>query len=340
MSTDFPQRRGIIAGGNWIIDQHKVIDAWPPQDALANILSQGWGNGGSPYNILKALARLEAPFPLEGIGLVGEDANGALILEDAAAHGIDTRQLRRTDRAATSYTDVMTVKESGRRTFFHQRGANALLAPGDFDFTATNARFFHLGYLLLLDALDELVNGVPRAVEVLQTAREAGLVTSVDCVSDHSGRFESVIRPVLPHVDLLFINDLEAERLTGIRFRPDEGLNRKSVESAARALEEMGARGQIFLHFPEGAYTCGPEGRYWLPSVRLPAGYIQGAAGAGDAFAAGVLYGWQEGWGAERAVEFGNCVAAASLSHVSCSEGIGKNCLELVGKYGLNAPIT
>ena len=56
-------RSGIIAGGNWIVDHVKLIDTWPPQDALATILSQSWGNGGSPYNVLKNLARLGASFP-------------------------------------------------------------------------------------------------------------------------------------------------------------------------------------------------------------------------------------------------------------------------------------
>jgi hypothetical protein len=32
-------RNGILAGGNWIVDAVKIIDTWPQQDALANILS-------------------------------------------------------------------------------------------------------------------------------------------------------------------------------------------------------------------------------------------------------------------------------------------------------------
>ena len=61
-------RSGIIAGGNWIVDHLKIIDAWPTQDALASILAESSGNGGSAYNVLKDLALLGAPFPLTGIG--------------------------------------------------------------------------------------------------------------------------------------------------------------------------------------------------------------------------------------------------------------------------------
>ena len=65
------RRQGILAGGNWIVDNLKVVDTYPQQDALANILSETIGNGGSPFNVLVDLARLGASFPLAGIGLVG-----------------------------------------------------------------------------------------------------------------------------------------------------------------------------------------------------------------------------------------------------------------------------
>ena len=82
-------REGVIAGGNWIVDRVKFIDAWPPEDSLANIQSELSGNGGAPYNVLKNLKRLGAGFPLEAVGLVGEDADGDTILEDCRRHGID-----------------------------------------------------------------------------------------------------------------------------------------------------------------------------------------------------------------------------------------------------------
>ena len=62
-------RSGIIAAGNWLIDHVKLIDAWPDQDALANIRGQSWGNGGSAYNILKDIALMGGKFPLEAVGL-------------------------------------------------------------------------------------------------------------------------------------------------------------------------------------------------------------------------------------------------------------------------------
>ena len=331
-------RSGIIAGGNWIVDHVKVIDAWPPQDALASILSQSSGNGGAPYNLLKNLAKLGAHFSLEAIGLVGDDADGRAIFADCQAHGIGTAQLQTTSTAATSYTDVMTERATGRRTFFHQRGANALLAPEHFDFSATRAKLFHLGYILLLDSLDAPdATGRSKASAVLQSARAAGLRTSLDCVSENSDRFHSVVRPVLPDVDLFFANDFEAEKLTGISLGRGPTLNRAAVERAARELIRLGVNERVFIHFPEGACACSAAGNVvWQAAVKVPASEIKGTAGAGDAFAAGVLLGIHENWPIPRSLELGVSAAATSLQHPTCSASIRSQseCLALAHSLG------
>src|ERR1700761_9242762 len=101
-------RNGFLAGGNWIMDQVKIIDVFPQREQLANIRSQSQGTGGEPYNVLRDLARLGVSFPLAGAGLVGKDMRGPEIRADCRRHKIDVRQLRVTSRAPTSYTDVMT----------------------------------------------------------------------------------------------------------------------------------------------------------------------------------------------------------------------------------------
>ena len=170
-----------------------MIDVYPQPEQLANIRSQAQGSGGAPYNVLVNLARLGIPFPLFAAGLVGRDALGQLILDDCRKLGIDARFLRATDEAPTSYTDVMTEMNGGRRTFFHHRGANALWDGAGLDFIRVKARIFHLGYLLLLDALDAPDKKFgTRAAALLAAAQDAGLKTSVDVVSEDSDRFASV----------------------------------------------------------------------------------------------------------------------------------------------------
>ena len=334
-------RNGILAGGNWIVDAVKIVDRWPQQDALANILSESKGTGGSPFNLLVDLALLGAKFPLTAVGLVGEDENGRWILQRCRELGIDTATLQHTREAPTSYTDVMTVQANGRRTFFHARGANALLDNRHFDFTATTARIFHLGYLLLLDALDapSATHGTV-AAEVLARAQAAGLKTSIDVVSEDSDRFGKIVLPVLPHVDTCIMNEFEAGRVTGRTIRSGEVLDRAALREAMSALLEAGVREQVVVHYPEGGCALGRDGSWHEHgSVRLPDGYIKGAAGAGDAFTAGVLYGWHDGLPVEEALRIGVCAAAANLSDETCTGGVRSlaECLALGERYGYRA---
>ncbi len=336
-------RSGVLAGGNWIVDHLKIVDAWPTQDALASILAESAGNGGSPYNVLKDLAHLGAGFPLAGIGLIGDDDTGRDILADCSAHRIDTAQIHTTASAPTSYTDVMTVQSTGRRTFFHRRGANALLGPEHFDFSATTAKLFHLGYLLLLDRLDAVSpDGQTAAANVLRRASAAGLRTSLDCVSDHSDRFRAVAAPALPHVDYFFANDYEAERLTGITLRQDGRLLPSALRASARSLLAAGVRSRVFIHCTEGALAASRHEEIWQPSLRVPADAIKGAAGAGDAFAAGILYALHEDWHTADGLRLAVCAAATSLYDPRCSASVKRveECLQLAESLGFHSSLS
>src|SRR5436190_11585395 len=318
-------RSGLLAGGNWIVDQVKMIDVYPHPEQLANISTLAQGTGGAPYNVLIDLAKLGVSFPLFAAGLVGKDAFGQLILDDCRKYKINTRFLRSSAGAPTSYTDVMTEINGGRRTFFHHRGANALWDGADLDFSKVRARIFHLGYLLLLDALDapDKRRGT-KAAALLAAAQEAGMKTSVDVVSEDSDRFAKVVAPALKHVDYCILNEIEAGKTSGFKVRqPDGKLDTVALRHAAGALLQMGVRELVVIHFPEGGFARTRKGEdYWQASLNLPVKCIAGTAGAGDAFCAGVLLGLHQGWDLKPCLETGVCVAAASLSEPTCTGGI------------------
>lgn len=332
-------REGIIAGGNWILDRVKMIDAYPPQDALTTIRSESVSNGGAAFNVLSDLAFLGFPYPLAGVGLVGEDAEGEFVLAQCRASGIDADQIRKTSDAPTSYTDVMTVQSTGRRTFFHCRGANALLGEEHFDFSACSARHFHLGYLLLLDRLDQPHADGTVAGHVLRRAREAGMSTSADVVSESSSNFRSVVLPALPHVDVCFMNEFEAERCTGV---PLSSPSAHALREAARQLLDAGVCKWAVIHFEDGAYACGPSGEAAIGRVNMPHQMVKGMVGAGDAFAAGVLYGLHEECDIQTCLKYGVCVAASCLQDPSASGGVRSltECLEMGRRFGFAKPTT
>lgn len=340
MASKRRHREGILIGGNWILDQVKLIDKFPEEQSLVNILHEYTSNGGSAYNIVMDLVRLGATFPLEVIGLVGNDANGIRIVDHCRETGINVQQLRMTPEAPTSYTIVTSVKATGKRTFFHHRGANSLLDTDHFDFGISNARIFHLGYLLLLDRLDEIQqNEKSKASLVLECAKANGLTTSVDLVSEDSDRFRSIIPSSLPYVDYLFLNEYEASRLSGVDLMTASGPAELGdrCESVFDRIFGMGVNEWIVIHHPDGVWAAHLHGRrLFQPSLLLPEDWIVGANGAGDALAAGVLLGVHEGWAMEECLKLGVCAAAASLAHVTCSDGVlvHEDCLALAEVYG------
>jgi len=330
-------RTGLLAGGNFIIDHVKLIDRYPEQDMLAFIASETSSSGGGPYNVLKDLAKMKAGYPLEAAGLVGQDANGDWILRDCAAAGIDTAQLHQTAAAPTSYTDAMTVKNTGRRTFFHQLGANAILGESHFDFSRTRARIFHLGYLMLLSEMDRLFeDGRTVASRVLEAAQTAGLLTSVDIVSTENENFRTITEASLPFTDYLIVNEIEAGKVVEEDLKSAHH-DIPRLQAAAQELLRRGVRREVIIHFEKGAVVAEKNGKvHHQGSLNLPPGFIAGATGAGDAFAAGYLHGTHEGWPIAERLRLAVCTAAACLTHPTPSEGLRPvaECLELLHRHG------
>jgi sugar/nucleoside kinase (ribokinase family) len=138
-------------------------------------------------------------------------------------------------------------------------------------------------------------------------------------------------------VDVLFANDFEAERMTGLNLRRGNEIVAEQVQKAAGLLLQGGVGEWVILHFPEGTYARDSAGKdCWQASVRLPTEQIKGASGAGDALAAAVIYGLHEEWPIRACLELGVAAAAASLRDSTCSGAVCpvEECRLLAKSYG------
>lgn len=326
------QRKGILTAGNFLIDFVKIIDAYPAENMLALIRSQTRSNGGEPYNMLINLAAMQADFPIAAAALLGDDDNGRWILEDLQNHGVDTTFVHFTKERSTSFTDVMTNQSNGRRTFFHDPGTNALFDGSQIDFPATTAKHFHLGLLMILEKLDSFAeDGQTHAAHLLARATAAGLITSIDLVSVEHSRFRDIALSALPHSDYIIINELEASRILD---RPlTSGSSVEELHTATAELIGLGIRRAAIIHTEHGAVLTTATGEnLHHPALDLPAGFIKGANGAGDAFATGFLYGVHEEWPLEKSLQLAICTASACLSDPTPSGGLRPvaDCLALL----------
>ncbi len=319
-------RCGITSGGIWVVDRVKTVDRLPSRGMLANIRSEQASTGGGPANVLFDLARMGAALPLAGVGGVGADEGGRLVLEKAREHNVDASYIAQTSDALTSYTDVMTEEGTGERAFFHHRGANVLFGPEHLPVNKLSCRIFHLGYLLILDRLDEAdADYGTVAARLLHELRRRGIKTSVDVVSEESDRYRTIVPPSLRHTDYLILNEFEACKIVGRAARKKDGaLDAREVSKAADELLELGGMELVAVHMPEGFYVLERTGkRCSRGSLVLPDGFIRGSVGAGDAFCAGMLYGLHEGWAPADAGWLGTCCAAACLSCATATDGVG-----------------
>ena len=109
---------------------------------------------------------------------------------------------------------------------------------------------------------------------------------------------------------------------------------------AARKLLDLGVNEWVVIHCPEGALAVGKRGEMEMRgSVRVPAERIAGTVGAGDAFAAGMLFGLHEGREMPECLRMAVCAAAASLSAAAATAGVKPmdECLETGNSLGFRA---
>jgi sugar/nucleoside kinase (ribokinase family) len=308
-------RRGIVTGGTWCVDRNRLVDFWPAEESLAEILAVELQGGGSGCNLAIDVRRLDPAFPVATIGVVGDDDDGRFLLALADANGIDRRQLRTLGGAPTHYTDAYSSQRTGRRTHIYMQGSSGLLTPDHFDFARTAERILHLGLPGVHRLMDGPWGGEANGwVAVLKKARAAGLDTNLELASIPAERLAALVRPCLPHLDYLVVNDTEIGAVAGRPTIAGGVTDLAGCIEAARAVLAAGAMRVVAVHFPGGGVALTRDGAVTTrPSVAVPPAAIVGANGAGDAFAAGFLYGLHEGWAVERALTLAHATAAASL---------------------------
>lgn len=331
--------KGICVAGNMIVDILYPTKGWPKQGQLVHILDGiSRSTGGAVCNTIIDLAKLDPAMPLYAMGKIGKDAEGELILEQLGKYpNIDLRNV--VQDGISAFTLVMNDLESKERTFFTYLGANARFEERDIDWEKLDCDILHIGYILLLNALDqEDAEYGSKMARLLHDAQARGIRTSIDVVSEASDRFRRLVPPALRYSDYCIINEIEAGQTTGIPLRSEnDELLYQNIPLALKKMKEMGVSTWAVIHSPEGGFGLDEQNRYIArDSLRLPEGYIKGSVGAGDAFCAGVLCGAEQGAKLEDAIILGIASAAASLSEANATDGL-RTCdevLELYKKFG------
>lgn len=314
----------VAVAGNILLDIVKLIDAWPETGMLVNIQEEYRAVGGCVCNTGIDLKVLDPKIDVVAYGRVGNDDYGKWILKSMKEKHLNVENIIKTSTQSTSYTDVMTVGETGERTFFHARGANKEFSDEDIELDKMDCDIFHLGYLLLLDGLDEVdARYGTKAAKLLYSIQAKGIKTCIDLVSDQSGRFAKLVPPALKYCNYAVINEVEGGMLAEIEPRDENGvLNLGNLEKICQTLLKMGIRDAVVIHCPELSCSLERNGNFVVvPSLALPKGYIVGSVGAGDAFCAGMLYAFVSEMEMEAGMRLASCMAACNLAVATSVDG-------------------
>ena len=331
------ERAGFAVAGSLQVDRLYPVTHYPRNGELCSVLRDAaLATGGAACNVSIDLARLAPELPVSVLGVIGADENGAFIRAQLGKQkNIDLSGIQ--TEGHTAYTLVMEDMSTRQRTFFAYQGANALFDENRIDWERLDAKLLHVGYALILDKLDgpDGMYGTHMA-RLLHQARERGIFTSLDTVSEAGPRMARLLPPALRYTDYCVINECEAGQITGVPLLENGALRADRAEEALLKLKAMGVSRWAVIHAPECCFAMDEKGTFLRQgTLLLPPGYIKGTVGAGDAFCAGVLLAAYQGLPLKEALALGVCAAACALSEPGSSEGMrtAQEALTLMKNY-------
>jgi sugar/nucleoside kinase (ribokinase family) len=251
--------------------------------------------GGSCANTILGMAQLGARTAY--CGKAGRDDYGQVYVRKLEEAGVAS--FVRTDGHNTGST-VILVTPDAARTMNTYLGACQELKPEDVPLEALrrSRRLYLTGYLWDTEGQQQA------AWLALKTAEEADIPVAMSlsdpfCVNRHKYLFPMVLRE---HVDLVFANREEALMLTG------RGHEEQALSDLCGLCEcvviTLGSRGALVS---EGSKTV------HVPPFKVSA---VDTTGAGDAFAAGFLFGKTRGYGLERCGRLGAAFASRVIEQM------------------------
>ena len=278
--------------------------------------------GGCSANTTYALAKLGLRCGF--LGAAGDDADAQIVLRSFAEVGVDTRHIVRKKGLATGSVLAFADRE-GNRAMYAEPGANAFFQPEDLDAaylaSARLALFSSFGGAIPLDVQRVAIESLPPTTVV---------ALSIDSLLAQCGL--DALAELLSRCTIAFANVDELRELTGLE-----------LPAAAEALVDLGCQ-TVVVTFGRGTarqqwmateataeegqeppivcWLLSGEGRWALPAGPTHEGAIVDATGAGDAFAAGFLWGFLMWESLPHCAALGHVAAGFCLASMGCRAGL------------------
>jgi len=264
--------------------------------------------GGSAANTIYGLAKLgiSAGF----CGIVGNDDEGRMLLQDFQKVGADTSRIQVKPKAKTGSVLCLSDK-LGRRSLYVLPGANNLLTIDDLDLSYIN----QAGMLHLSSFADDRQFKVP--LELIDKL-DSSVKLSFAPGALYAIKGLKALAPILSRTYLLFINQDELRQLTGEDIKAGtESCLKQDCHNVVVTLGKGGKLGKGAV-----GYIRDAENEYVIEAASRDTGAEIDTTGAGDAFAAGFLYGVVNNKGLEECGRLGDIAAQFSITKIGARQGL------------------
>lgn len=285
------EQQGMPKGGMALVDEERAHAIYKLMGPAVE------ASGGSAANTVAGVASYggRAAF----IGKIKDDEFGKIFGHDLRSINVHFDTPAAAEGAATARCLILVTPDA-QRTMNTHLGACADLGPDDIDpeLIAASAITYLEGYLFDRPEAKEAFRKAARL------AREAGRKVALTlsdsfCVERYHAEFLDLIEE---HIDILFANEAEIEALyPGVSLDDAAATLAKKVEIAAITRSE------------KGSLLIRGEERVAVPAE--PIDELVDTTGAGDLYAAGVLYGLSKGMSLAECGRLGSIAAAEVISH-------------------------
>lgn len=288
-------RLGLVKGSMRLCDEDEagaIYGAMGPATEMS---------GGAAANTMVGVAAFggRAAF----VGKVRDDQLGAVFAHDIRAAGVEFVAPTSVDGPPTGRCLVL-ISPDAQRTMNTFLGVAGLLGPEDVpDSLVASAQVTFLEGFLWEEPSAKAA--MVRAMEVAHGAgRQVALSLSDSfCVERNRADFVSLLAD--GRVDIVFGNEGEACSLFSV----------ESFDEAVAAMQHAGVSRAALTRGPQGSVLVASDGRV-EEIAAAPVEEVVDTTGAGDQYAAGVLYGITHGLDLRASGRLGSLAAAEIISHV------------------------
>lgn len=249
--------------------------------------------GGVGRNIAENLSRLNVNTKL--ISAIGNDLYGNTILSECKNLNIDVEDCFVSDEYATSiYISILNSSKDMQLAISHMD----IIEKLDESFINSKYKSLNDSKAIVIDTnlSQETIEFITRTYSHLPIFVDTVSTAKCTKIKDILGRFEGIK-----------LNKYEAETLSGIKIE-----NLDDAKKSCEYFINEGVKNVFITLSSDGVYCANNEISLYLKGVEID---IVNATGAGDAFMAGIIYGFMNDLNLEETAKFSVGASILALSH-------------------------